>query len=274
MSPADQLRAITSIYEATIAPELWPMALTSTSEALGAVGAAYLIENRRTGRVEWASLVGPGAASTRDYISYYSTIDPFRPLHESAPTGSWLRLTKCLPKKMLSKNEWYNDFVLRTGVGDVLGARLFNNSDESGILGIHQGMKQTSLAAGRAAKFDQLLQVLTKAMQIQFELRQIGWQLYTALAALDRLSSGVIVTTGDGRVVKMNSAAEAIVRQGDSLTIRNGRLCSQRTFETGKLTKFIADAAPGDSIAPRSGRIAIGTFGGGAAYVLTVVPLS
>jgi len=273
MRPVSQVRAIASIYDAALAPELWPAALKCVSEALGAAGAAYLVENRRTGHVEWASQMGPADNLTGQYLAYYSNIDPYRPMHDAAPAGSWLRLSTLLPRSTLSKDEWYNDFVLRCGVADVLGARLFKNSSHITILGVHQEATQTPLAPERAPIFGELLEVLTNAARLDFELRQIGWQSRVALRALDSLSSGVIVTESDGRIVKLNSAAESIVRRGDALIIRNGRLCSLRTFETEKLAKLIAAASPRAPVAPAAGRIPIGRCGEGPAYVLTVAPL-
>jgi len=50
------------------------------TEAAGAVGAAYILSNNRTGEVEWASFCGPSVEFKPDYLTYYSALDPYRPI--------------------------------------------------------------------------------------------------------------------------------------------------------------------------------------------------
>lgn len=41
-------RIVSSVYDATLAPELWPTALQSVTEAINTVGTAYIIRDKRT----------------------------------------------------------------------------------------------------------------------------------------------------------------------------------------------------------------------------------
>lgn len=105
MRPDPSIRAISRISEAALAPDCWPTALQSVAEAFGAVGAAYILSNTRTGRVEWASFWGPSVQFKADYIGHYAALDPLRPLLQHAPPSeSWLQLTECLPRAVLASN--------------------------------------------------------------------------------------------------------------------------------------------------------------------------
>ena len=42
-------------------PDCGPRVLQSLAEAVGAIGAAYIVRNARTGRVDWANFLGPSA---------------------------------------------------------------------------------------------------------------------------------------------------------------------------------------------------------------------
>ena len=121
-------RFVARLYDAALAPELWPAVLRSLTDAVGTLGAAYLVIDKRSGRIEWLSLVGFGIDAKADYLDYYAARDPYRPLIEAAPVGEWVQLSRCLPQSRLRRDEWYNDFITKLGIGDMLGNRVFDSA--------------------------------------------------------------------------------------------------------------------------------------------------
>jgi hypothetical protein len=73
------MRAVSRISEAALAPDRWPAALQSITEAVGALGVGYLLLKKRTGGVEWVSMAGL-SVDVNDYINYYAARDPYRPV--------------------------------------------------------------------------------------------------------------------------------------------------------------------------------------------------
>jgi DNA-binding CsgD family transcriptional regulator/PAS domain-containing protein len=262
------------LSEAAVDPAAWPAALEAVAGALGAVGAAYILSDNSTGRVEWASFVGPSADRKADYIDHYAGLDPYRPRLDAAPIRQWLRLSECLPDTVLRRSEWYNDFVVRAGVGDILGVRLFASPARTVIFGIHRGLYQRRFDPMPARQFDPLVEALAKSARLHTELRDLGWKSAVALQALDRLAAGVIVTDGEGRVFEMNSAAECIVQRADGLKLGQGKLAAVRGGDDDKLASFIATAAAPEARAGSIGRMLVGRRGTGRrAYALVVAPL-
>jgi hypothetical protein len=124
MPDSSPLRSIAcGICDAALAPDLWSDVLRQLAEYLGAIGAAYILTNKRTGQVEWITLAGPSVELQSDYVSHFAALDPYRPLLDA--TSGWRRVSECLPSAVLARDEWYNDFVVRVGVGDILGANLY-----------------------------------------------------------------------------------------------------------------------------------------------------
>jgi PAS domain-containing protein len=271
MSSDPITRAISRISEAALAPERWVAALQSITEAVGALGVGYLLLNKQTGGVEWVSLAGL-SVDVNDYINYYAARDPYRPALEDAASGSWVQLSKCLPQTLLRTDEWYNDYALKAGIGDIIGTRLFGSPSWTVILSVHRGIYQEPFSAISTAQLQELFDPLSNAARLHAELRNLAWKSAAALRALDQLAAGVIITDGDGRVVEMNRASEHILRRDDGLTVRQGKLFAQRVFEQNKLARFIAVAANG-KIAAAVGRMLVGRHGGRVAYILTVAPL-
>ena len=263
--------AISRIANAALTPDRWPAALQSITEAVGALGVGCLLLNKRTGGVEWMSLAGLSLDVNR-YIKYYATRDPYRPVLESAPSGSWLQLSKCLPQTVLRSDEWYNDYILKGGIRDIIGTRLFDSPSCTVILSAHLGIYQERFMATAIASLRELFEPLSNAARLHAELRELGWKSAAAVRALDQLARGVIITDGRGGVIEVNRAAEQILRRDDGLTVRQGKLCAERVFEHDKLARFIALAADGKTGAAVR-QMLVGRRGGQVPYVLTVVPL-
>lgn len=254
-------------------PELWPAALRSLADMVDAIGAGYIVVDKRTGYVDWAHLCGPTEGQTAEFVHYYSRLDPYLPLLGATPAKHWLRLSECLPKQALRRHEWYNDFILKCGVRDLLGTRLVDSPSRTVVIGIHQGTDQKSLDARQMARLRELCEPLAKAARLQYELAQRGWRFSLAAAALDRMAVGVIVADGDGCVIEMNAPAERIARSDDGLTIQQERVCAWRAEDQSRLGVSIDAAVAGKG--PAQGqRMRIHRRSGRLAYSLTVAPLS
>ena len=248
---------------------MWTSVLQSVTGAVGAIGAAYIVRNERTGRIDWANFLGPSAEFTSDYITRFAAKDPFTDLlmgHE----GTWMRLSEQLPE--LCRNEWYNGFVLKSGVRDIIAAQLTNTGTHTVVLGIHEGIGEKPLPISRLKRLNRLLEPLRRAAEVQLRLRELGWKSAVAARAFDQVSTGVIVVDAYGSVIEMNGLAERVVQRGDGLTLQQGALGAARVFETAKLAAAIASATQPEPAATSS-RILIGRQGGKHDYILAVSPL-
>ena len=240
---SDLTRIVNGFYEAVLAPDSWSDALAALGDFIGADGAAYIIRGKQGEAVDWAIFSGPSAELKPDYVNHFARLDPYAPLIEVDPNRSWLQLSQCLPQEALRNDAWYNDFVMKAGIGDILGVQLAATPSNSVIFGVHQEIGRGPFASERVALMNSMLDPLRRAARLHLEIRSLGWQSTIALRALDRLSGGVIIVECDGRVVEMNHTAERIVRRNDGLLVRNGRLSAHNDFETGNLGRFIAAAA-------------------------------
>src|SRR5258706_2393024 len=128
---------VSTLFDAAVNPAQWPTAIEALSAALGAAGACYLIQNKPSGRVESITFAGPCAPLKGDYLDYYATRDPYTPV--GSATSGHLWLSHSLPAPALRHNEWYNDFVLKNGIRDILAMKLFDDGSHAVMLGVHRG---------------------------------------------------------------------------------------------------------------------------------------
>ncbi len=132
----DVAHLVSKINDTGLAPEAWSEALDALTNTWGAAGAAMIIAGKKTTRIDWVRFSGLGAALETKYIDHYAALDPFSPLLRVSP--GWRKLSECLPRPILARSEWYNDFVLACGVGDILGACFIDTPSYSVIFGLHQ----------------------------------------------------------------------------------------------------------------------------------------
>lgn len=133
---ADITRVSAKVRDAEIAPEAWPEALRSLTDALGAGGAACIIANKKTKGADWVCFSGLSEGFDSRYIERYARLDPYIPFLNVS--SRWITLSECLPQPLLRRSEWYNDFVLSCGVSDMLGIRLVETPSHCVYVGIHQ----------------------------------------------------------------------------------------------------------------------------------------
>jgi DNA-binding CsgD family transcriptional regulator/PAS domain-containing protein len=273
MPDSSLLRSIAcGIGDAALAPAAWKTVLGQLTEYLGAIGAAYILTNRRTGQVEWITLAGPSVELQSEYVAHFAAADPYRPLLDARP--GWLRLSEALPRAMLARDEWYNDFIIRSGVGDILGANLYSGPSQEAVIGLHYGLHQHRFTALREARIRELVGLMRKSAELHIRLNNAGWQSSVAWGALHQLAAAVIVTDREARIVGLNRAGEDLLSQGRALSVRQGRLCAARTFETAKLRAAIGAAAVSDERDPAIGRMLVRSRDTDLPYVLTVTRLA
>ena len=266
-------RTISNIYDAALAPDLWPAALQSVMDEAGAVGAGYSLFNKRTERVEWLSQSGPLVGREADYFSHYHALDHYRPILEVLPAGRWLWISECLPETVLRRDEWYNDYLLRAGIDEAVGVRLFESASHVVVFGVSHGNDRAPFTAAGTAALQELLEPLAKAARLHTELGGLGWEPAIALRALDQLAAAVIVADSDGRVIQANRAAERVLQRGDGLTVRDGKLGALHVFDSERFDASIAAAAAEQKTGAAIGRMRIRRHDGHPPYMLTVAPL-
>lgn len=266
-------RTISNIYDAALAPDLWPAALQSVMDEAGAVGAGYSLFNKRTERVEWLSQSGPLVGREADYFSHYHALDHYRPILEVLPAGRWLWISECLPETVLRHDEWYNDYLLRAGIDEAVGVRLFESASHVVVFGVSHGNDRAPFTAAGTAALQELLEPLAKAARLHTELGSLGWEPAIALRALDQLAAAVIVADSDGRVIQANRAAERVLQRGDGLTVRDGKLGALHVFDSERFDASIAAAAAEQKTGAAIGRMRIRRHDGHPPYMLTVAPL-
>ena len=274
MPLAEYSKTIEAIFDATLDERRVPTALRMVAEYVGAVGANYLIVNKLTQRVSSAAWWGIFTGSRTEYLVHYSELDRYRVISEAAPSGSLVRLSERLPQSLLRHDEWYNDFLLRGGVCDLLGTKLHESPSHMVLLSLHRAVGDSRPVPRDMEALQWLMPTLSNAARLHVGLIDIGYQSAVERGGLDHPVPAVIFADKDGRIVETNQVAERVLRLGDGLTIHNGKICARRNFETAKLAELIARATAATGNPPSAGCLLIGRDGDRPAYIVRVAPVT
>jgi PAS domain-containing protein/DNA-binding CsgD family transcriptional regulator len=264
---------VTRLFDAVLDERLAPAALEAVSNYVGASGAAYLLVNKLTRHVSAITSWGSFAGSQVDYLAHYGKIDPFRVIQEEAACGELARLSDRLPASVLRHDEWYNDYILKGGVCDILGTKLHENRSHMVIVGLHRAIGDTRPIPEDVEALQMLMEPLRNAARLHLGLISIGFRSAIARGRLNHLHAGVVFTDGSSRIIEANPAGEAILRRGDGLTMHGGQICARRSFETTKLARLIANATAANESDFSAGCMLIARDFGLPSYVVRVAPV-
>jgi DNA-binding CsgD family transcriptional regulator/PAS domain-containing protein len=208
-------------------------------------------------------------------MSHYGKIDPSRAIwDEAARCGVLLRVSESLPQSLLRHDEWYNEWLLRGGICDILGTTLYESPSRKMSIGLYRAIGDVGPFPRAAEQLQALMPSLRNAARLHVGLIDAGYRSALGRNSIDQLAAGAISTDKDGRIIEANQAGEQILLAGDGLTMRNGQISARRSFETAKLASLIADAAAAGASVPSAGCMLIARDDGRPPYVVRVAPAS
>src|SRR5580704_2070700 len=222
---------VASIFDAVLDERRTPAALKAAAEYVGASGATFLLVNKLTRQVSTMAWWGSFTGSRADYLAHYSKIDSFRVIQEAAASGSFARLSECLSQSALRYDEWYNDFLLKGGVCDLLGGKMHESRSHKVIIGFRRATGDADPFPRDMEALQSLMGPMRNAARLHTGVIGIGYRSPITHGTLDHVATGIVFTDGNGRIVETNRAGEHLLRIGDGLTMRNGHIGARRSFE-------------------------------------------
>lgn len=267
-------RLVHEIYHATVDPNRWSVALEKISAAVGTTGCAVVTtEPRRTEITVRSS--GADPASVTEYNEYFGRLDPTPAALDKVPTGLVLPSPEVVDRDVLVRSEFYNDWADPYEYGD--GAHAVLSRGDNGTTWLCAAAKVRPERFGTSEQMSLLRAIvphLQTAITVQGRLSEFERHQRGLVATLDALTDGVAVVGRDGRVLRLNSAAEAIVARGDGLCVCSGRLHASAPHVDGLLDRMVHRALDGAVEEPVTGGcVSVSRPAGRRSYLVRAIPL-
>lgn len=276
MDSQDSGRTIAALYDAAADPGAWSLALAEAARFCDADGAHFLIWDNRASQPNLSAVAGFDSRTEALYMSYYGAIDPRRQLIASTPVGIISACHEHFDSAFVGKSEFYNDFLIPSGGRYIAGARLIGSGEQTVIMAVHRGTRRGPFTIQDRSMLQRLLPHLRWTAELHSRLQPLHRDLRIAEAALADLAIAVVVVDRNGRIRLLNSAAEALLRQDDGLTVRHGRLVAVEPDTAARLTHAIGAAtvayAGSGTVTPRA--VEVSRPSGRRPFLVMAMPLT
>lgn len=182
-----------------------------------------------------------------------------------------------LPNEWISSAEFqrsviYNELVRKHGDDTVYcTGSAFRSPWGNGTVGLHRGRQDRPFDSEDARRLGSVLVHVDRVLRARGELLSARRAAAMAHDALHSLGLAVVVVRSDRRIVETNECADEVLRRGDALALRNGKLVAVRRTDDESLALAISRATSAAS--PTASAVRIEPAAGGAAYCVSVTPL-
>lgn len=230
------------IYDAALAPELWPETLGCIADSIGACQG-----NMYAGRVD--PLSGPSFVNSRFDPEVWARLirthvdNPWTSIAaRQLPVGRAVPSEALLPAPKLMRTEFYAECLEPSDIRHGAGAMLVRESGFLSGLAFHQSWRKGPVGSAALAALQRLIPHFERASRIALRLEGIDGQRAAALEVIDGLRLGVVLLDAKGLVVFANRAAQDMARAGDAISIARGELLGRTAESTVALRKLARES--------------------------------
>ncbi len=255
MGGTDTGELVEAIYDAATDPSDWSQVMAqiratfrTRAEALYYLGYA----ERAFAPVHIAGIDAAHLACFREI--FYTPDNPCTrsaPLHRPGVVRTDERLIEFFADPhVLRRSTYYNEWMRPQRLEHTMGASFEANHGFVLNLSLLRGADAGVFDAGEVGRFDGIARHMNRSLRIAARLETLTAGRTLACDALDRLPYGVAFVEPDGRLVQCNARAEGLLRHGDPLTVRAGRLVAATTADTDRITALLRAAADPETRVP------------------------
>jgi PAS domain-containing protein len=246
----DFIELVGDIYQAGLEPERWPEVIARLSRTFEADLAC--IYTPFPARPEQALYLTHNFTPAMEsaYSAYYHRLDEWT--HQALRQNRYIQGAVALgeeliPQRELRRTEFYNDFLKPHDMEWMVTTALFDGRSEGPAT--HMSFTRHRGRGAYDAEGKRLIELLAphvrRALLTHWRLNEARLGAQARSAALEQLGYAVILLDEAGKVLDLTPLAEAMVRRGDGLVLKTGRLGARQPANDHDLARLIRQACLG-----------------------------
>ncbi|MBL8643773.1 MAG: helix-turn-helix transcriptional regulator [Rhodospirillaceae bacterium] len=235
---------IERMYAAVLEPVSWLGIAPEIAALCGTHSATIQVRNIKSGAVELLSRTANGGEGTdKAYLEYYHAHDVWATLGMASGMGGVIAGETLISDRDLEETEFFQDFLRKLDIFQIIGAVLRLDNDHVGMIGVHRPRAADPFNAQQKNQLEAVLPHLQRALQLRLRLPAAG-AVSSAIPALPESEGlSVLLTDANGRILHANAEAETLLRQGEALRSTEGMLTAHHMRTNLRLQRLMKDAA-------------------------------
>ena len=242
-------RILASLHQATLDDAHWPATAALIDDACATHGNELVIAEGAgdTSSILFARLYYRGQRHEeleREYIDAYYHRDERVPRIRRLPDSRLVHVTSLYTEPELKASPAYNEVLRRSNAQDGLNVRMDGPDGARITWVIMDPIESDGWGSDQIKMVGNLLPHIRQFVRVRQALAKAEALDASLTGLLDNTRVGVIHLDRQGRIVGANTRACDILRQGDGLLDRSGRLCACLPADNARLQKLLALALP------------------------------
>ena len=271
-------RILASLYEAMLDDAHWPATSALIDEACGLTGNGLMVGEGPKDDVRglFVGLYYRGQRREdleREYLENYYSIDERIPRFRQLPVSRLVHINDLYTAEELKTSPTYNEILPRAAMQDGLNVRLPGLDGSHIGWGLNDPVDSEGWGDSRSAMVQRLLPHIRQFVRVRQALVAAEARTTTVTALLDNPRIGVLELDRRGKIMEVNDRARSILRRGDGLLDRDGRLRARAAADQRRLERLVGDALPAAGAVAVSGSMVLRRSSVAPPFVVHVKPV-
>ncbi|MGZ5858654.1 MAG: helix-turn-helix transcriptional regulator [Burkholderiaceae bacterium] len=263
---------ISYIYDAATTDGGWENLLSFIAEDFGAVGATYFVLEKSSRKPCFWANFGHDISKEKTYTEHYINIDPTLELALESDVGKILHAKERFSNRYIERSEYFQDFLIPSRLGDVVGAKIIDRSGFVGMFSIQYDLNMRSMPDECRNMLDRVFPHLVRAAEVHLKLGRLDSRTKSLEAVLERSMQAMMIVDGSRRIQYINPAAECLVSSECGMTICGNFLRCNEAGRDMELASAIANATASAPEYPENKVVYLSR--GNTQVFLSVVPMA
>ena len=271
-------RILASLYEAMLDDAHWPATSALIDEACGLTGNGLMVGEGPKNDVRglFVGLYYRGQRREdleREYLENYHSIDERVPRFRQLPVSRLVHINDLYTAEELKTSPTYNEILPRAAMQDGLNVRLPGLDGSHIGWGLNDPVDSEGWGPSRIAMVQRLLPHIRQFVRVRQALVRAEARTTTVTALLDNPRIGVLHLDRRGKIMEVNDCARSILRRGDGLLDRDGRLRARAAADQRRLERLVGVALPASGAVAVSGSMVLRRSSVAPPFVVHVKPV-
>ena len=243
---SDHDRIVGDLYEAATRPEHWPAALAGLARWSGA-DQFHLMRWDSASQQSTLDVHSEGVeAAIEEYGAYYATIDPRRMLVAAGPAGQVSACQHRFEDRYVERSEFYQDFLGAWGMRRSLSSLLVQEGDDQLMLGLVRSSERGRFEDDEVARLERVMPHLQRSCRMWMRTQRLEEETLLGDRAAESAGLAWLALDRAGHLLHASPQAEHLLREGDSLVLRGGRVHAAEADDAFRFQSAISQAARGE----------------------------